>query len=138
MQALFTTLTHAIEGTPAIAMAAAFTWGILSILLSPCHLASIPLIVGFIDDQGHVSTRRAFFMSSLFAVGILITIGLIGAVTALAGRMMGDMVGMRTTLLPWSFSLQDCTCWMRSPYPCKAWARLTSGAGACGLPSFLA
>ena len=91
MQALFTTLTHAIEGTPAIAMAAAFTWGILSILLSPCHLASIPLIVGFIDDQGHVSTRRAFFMSSLFAVGILITIGLIGAVTALAGRMMGDM-----------------------------------------------
>jgi len=91
MQALFTTLTHAIEGTPAIALAAAFTWGILSILLSPCHLASIPLIVGFIDDQGHVSTRRAFIISSLFAVAILITIGLIGAVTALAGRMMGDM-----------------------------------------------
>ena len=91
MQALFTTLTHAIEGTPAIALAAAFTWGILSILLSPCHLASIPLIVGFIDDQGQVSTRRAFIISSLFAVGILITIGLIGAVTALAGRMMGDM-----------------------------------------------
>ena len=91
MQALFTTLTHAIEGAPAIALAAAFTWGILSILLSPCHLASIPLIVGFIDDQGRVSARRAFLISALFAVGILITIGLIGAITALAGRMMGDM-----------------------------------------------
>jgi cytochrome c-type biogenesis protein len=91
MQALFATLTHAIEGAPAIALAAAFTWGILSILLSPCHLASIPLIVGFIDDQGHISVRRAFFISTLFAVGILITIGLIGAITALAGRMMGDM-----------------------------------------------
>jgi cytochrome c-type biogenesis protein len=91
MQALFTTLTHAIEATPAIALAAAFTWGILSILLSPCHLASIPLIVGFINDQGRISTRRAFSLSTLFAVGILITIGLIGAITAFAGLMMGDV-----------------------------------------------
>jgi len=91
MQELFTTLTHAVEGTPALALGAALVWGILSILLSPCHLASIPLIVGFIDEQGRISTRRAFLISSLFAVGILITIGAIGAVTAAAGRMMGDV-----------------------------------------------
>jgi cytochrome c-type biogenesis protein len=35
MQELFTTLTHAVEGTPAIALGAAFVWGILSIILSP-------------------------------------------------------------------------------------------------------
>ena len=91
MEQLFTTLTHAVEGTPAIALGAALVWGILSILLSPCHLASIPLIVGFIDEQGRISTRRAFLISTLFAVGILITIGAIGAVTAAAGRMMGDV-----------------------------------------------
>ena len=91
MEKLFTTLTHAVEGTPLIAFAAAFLWGILSILLSPCHLASIPLIVGFIDKQGRMSTRRAFFISTLFAVGILITIAAIGIVTAAAGRMMGDI-----------------------------------------------
>jgi cytochrome c-type biogenesis protein len=91
MEKLFTTLTHAVEGTPAIALIAAFAWGILSILLSPCHLASIPLIVGFIDEQGRISTKRAFIISSLFAVGILITIGAIGAVTAALGRMMGDV-----------------------------------------------
>jgi cytochrome c-type biogenesis protein len=91
MEQLFTWLTHAVEGTPAIALGAAFTWGILSILLSPCHLASIPLIVGFIDEQGRISTRRAFLISTLFAVGILITIGAIGAITAAAGRMMGDV-----------------------------------------------
>jgi cytochrome c-type biogenesis protein len=84
-------LTHAVESTPAIALAAAFAWGILSILLSPCHLASIPLIVGFVDEQGRISTKRAFLISTLFAVGILITIGLIGTITALAGRMMGDV-----------------------------------------------
>jgi len=91
MERLFTTLTHAVEGTPAIAVTAAFVWGILSILLSPCHLASIPLIVGFIDSQGRTSTKRAFVTSTLFAIGILITIGLIGAITAAAGRMMGDV-----------------------------------------------
>ena len=91
MEKLFTTLTHAVEGAPAIALSAAFVWGILSILLSPCHLASIPLIVGFIDEQGRISTKRAFIISTLFAVGILITIGAIGAVTAAVGRMMGDV-----------------------------------------------
>ena len=91
MQQLFTTLTRAVEGTALIALCAAFIWGVLSILLSPCHLASIPLIVGFIDEQGRISTKRAFLISTLFAVGILITIAAIGAITAAAGRMMGDV-----------------------------------------------
>ncbi len=91
MDWLFTNLTHAIEGTPAVALVAAVAWGILSILLSPCHLGSIPLIVGFIDKQGQMATRRALLISGLFAVGILATIAAIGAVTAAAGRMMGDV-----------------------------------------------
>lgn len=91
MQELFSKLSHAVEGAPMIALGAAFVWGILSIVLSPCHLASIPLIVGFISGQGAASTRRAFWTSSLFAVGILVTIALIGVVTAGAGRMLGDV-----------------------------------------------
>ena len=91
MQHLFTTLTQAVEGSALAAIAASFTWGVLSIVLSPCHLASIPLIVGFIDGQGRISAWRAFWISTLFALGILITIGLIGAITAAAGRMMGDV-----------------------------------------------
>jgi cytochrome c-type biogenesis protein len=91
MEKLFTALSHAVEGAPALALAAAVAWGGLSILLSPCHLASIPLIVGFISGQGKVTVRRAFWTSTLFAVGILITIAAIGAITAAAGRMMGDV-----------------------------------------------
>jgi cytochrome c-type biogenesis protein len=91
IERLFTILTHAVEDSPAIAFAAAFLWGVLSIILSPCHLASIPLIIAFINEQGLISTRRAFATSALFAVGILITIAAIGAITAAAGRMMGDV-----------------------------------------------
>ncbi|MHC4617525.1 MAG: cytochrome c biogenesis CcdA family protein [Planctomycetota bacterium] len=91
IQELFTALTRAVEGSGVLALGAAFVWGILSVILSPCHLASIPLIVGFIDGQGRISTRRAFVISTLFSVGILITIAAIGAITAAAGRIMGDV-----------------------------------------------
>ena len=91
LESLFIWLSSAVEGSPNIALFASFIWGVLSILLSPCHLASIPLIVGFIDEQGQISTKRAFLISSLFGVGILITIGVIGLITAAAGRMMGDL-----------------------------------------------
>ena len=91
MEHLFTTLAHAVEGSPAIALSAAAVWGVLSVVLSPCHLASIPLIVGFISGQGLLTLRRAFVTATLFAVGILITIAVIGALTAVAGRMLGDV-----------------------------------------------
>ena len=91
INSLFTWLSGAIEGSPLIALLAAFIWGILSIILSPCHLASIPLIVGFIDEQGRISTKRAFYIAGLFSIGILITIGIIGIITALMGRMLGDI-----------------------------------------------
>lgn len=91
MQELLATLTRAVEGAPHLALGASFVWGILSIVLSPCHLSSIPLIVGFIGEQQNLTTRRAFAISTVFAVGILITIALIGAITAALGRMMGDV-----------------------------------------------
>lgn len=88
---IFTWLSRAIENNPLIAIGASFLWGILSIILSPCHLASIPLIVGYIDEQGRISVKRAFAISALFASGILVTIALVGLITALAGRMLGDI-----------------------------------------------
>jgi len=88
---LFTALSSMIGSTPGIALAGSFLWGVASILLSPCHLASIPLIVGFIDEQGRVGTARAFALALFFSTGILITIGVIGLITGLMGRMMGDI-----------------------------------------------
>ena len=88
---IFDFLSKSLYSTPIVAVAGSFIWGILSILLSPCHLASIPLIVGFIDDQGKISTKRAFYISLLFSSGILVTIGLIGIITGLLGRMLGDI-----------------------------------------------
>lgn len=91
MNWLFTTLTDAMSGSFMIALLASVAWGALSILLSPCHLSSIPLVIGYISSQGREGARRSYSISFIFAVGILITIALMGIVTAAAGRMMGDV-----------------------------------------------
>ncbi len=90
---LFTWLSQALTQSPEIAIGAAFVWGVLSVILSPCHIACIPLIVGFIDGQGNITTGRAFILSLLFGSGILITIGVIGLITGMMGRMIGDIGG---------------------------------------------
>jgi len=87
----FTALSSMLSSSPGIAITGSFLWGVASILLSPCHLASIPLIVGYIDSQGEMKTSRAALIATLFSAGILITIAVIGVITGLAGRMMGDI-----------------------------------------------
>lgn len=91
IEAIFTTLYGAMTGAVWITVLASFAWGLLSILLSPCHLSSIPLIVGFISSQGKISLGRTFYISLVFSVGILITIALIGIITASLGRLLGDI-----------------------------------------------
>ena len=91
MEPLLSHLGRAVEGAPLLALAASVVWGVLSILLSPCHLASLPLIVGFISGQGRVSPARAFWTATLFSVGILTTLVVSGALTAAAGRLLGDV-----------------------------------------------
>jgi cytochrome c-type biogenesis protein len=88
---LFTWLSGALQADPSIALLAALVWGIASVILSPCHLASIPLIIGFISQQGTITVKRAFSIALLFATGILITIALIGIITSLMGKMLGDI-----------------------------------------------
>jgi cytochrome c-type biogenesis protein len=91
VETLFRTLAGAVTGSAPIAFAAALAWGVLSVVLSPCHLASIPLIIAYVGEQGRPSGRRAFGLSVVFASGILITIGAVGALTASLGRMLGDV-----------------------------------------------
>jgi cytochrome c-type biogenesis protein len=102
---IFNYLYEAMTGAVWIAVFASFAWGVLSILLSPCHLSSIPLVVGFISSQGKISLRRTFYISLVFSTGILITIALIGIITASLGRLMGDIGNIGNYLVAGIFFL---------------------------------
>lgn len=70
----------------------AFLWGVVSVALSPCHLASIPLIVTYVAGQEQtVRPRGAAQYAAAFTVGLFITIALVGALCSALGLMLGDI-----------------------------------------------
>jgi cytochrome c-type biogenesis protein len=105
MTELMATLNRLVEGAPLAALLGAFAWGILSVLLSPCHLVTIPLVVGYISGQRDLTARKAVLTSSVFAAGTLLTIAILGVLTALLGRMLGDVGGWANWLVAGIFFL---------------------------------
>lgn len=91
MNAIVEGLTRALAGPSALAFAAALAWGIASILLSPCHLGSIPLVIGYVNSGAKPSSARALLLSSAFALGILVTLAALGAAAAGLGTLAGDV-----------------------------------------------
>jgi cytochrome c-type biogenesis protein len=86
------TINHWIVAESAIAGVGSFLWGMVSVLFSPCHLASIPLIIAYVGGQQQIlGSRQAAYYSVAFTLGLFITIALIGILCALLGRMLGDI-----------------------------------------------
>lgn len=82
------------QGSFGPALAGCFLWGLASVLLCPCHMAAIPLIMGYVGGQGEgaaLSGRRAAGHAALFSLGLVLTITAIGAVCAALGRILGDI-----------------------------------------------
>ncbi len=80
-----------IGGSLFFAMLGSLIWGIFTIILSPCHLAAIPLIIGFIGSRGAQTTKNAFQTSLIFASGILVSIIIIGFITISLGMIAGNL-----------------------------------------------
>lgn len=86
------TVNQWMTGGLTVAAVGAFAWGMVSVLFSPCHLASIPLIVAYVGgQQSAVHPRRAVWYAIVFSVGLFITIAVVGIVCSLLGRMLGDV-----------------------------------------------
>ena len=99
MADVLTALTRMLDGQPALGLLGAFLWGVASILLSPCHLAGVPLIVAYTGRGATLSSRRAAVLSAVFALGILVTVAIVGAISVLAGRMLGALGGITNYLV---------------------------------------
>ena len=75
-----------------IAALGCFSWGMVSVVLSPCHIASIPLIVSYMAGQEKgLYTRSATFYEAVFTIGLFITIAIVGIICSILGRMLGDI-----------------------------------------------
>jgi len=90
MDSLLMTIASWMETGSLLAVGGAFAWGMVSVLLSPCHLASIPLIVGYVAGQERlVEGRQAMLYAGLFTSGLFTTIAALGVICAALGQMLG-------------------------------------------------
>jgi len=92
LDSFFLTVNEWMVGGSLLAAAGCLLWGMVSVLFSPCHLASIPLIVAYVGGQQKALVpRQAAGYAVAFSTGLFITIAVIGAICALLGRMLGDI-----------------------------------------------
>jgi cytochrome c-type biogenesis protein len=92
LDAFFVTVNEWMAGGILIAAAGCFLWGIISVAFSPCHIASIPLIVAYVGGQHQIlRPREAVHYSVAFTIGLFTTIAAVGIICAVLGRMLGDV-----------------------------------------------
>jgi len=92
LEAIFLTVNEWMSQGTSIAAVGCLLWGMISVVFSPCHLASIPLIVAYVGGQEKaLEPKEASLYSVTFTIGLFITIAFIGIVCAILGRMLGDV-----------------------------------------------
>jgi len=99
LEQAFLTIYHWMSGGLLIAALGCFLWGMVSVAFSPCHIASIPLIVGYVAGQEKaLKVRQAASYAGVFSIGLFISIAMVGIICSLLGRMLGE-VGPYWTIL---------------------------------------
>jgi len=92
LETFFLTVNEWIAGGTLIAALGCFLWGMISVAFSPCHLASIPLIIAYVGGQERVlQPKEAVYYSVAFSLGLFMTIASIGIICTVLGRMLGDV-----------------------------------------------
>jgi thiol:disulfide interchange protein DsbD len=79
------------SGNPLLVLATFFGLGLL-LAFTPCVLPMVPILSGIIAGQGSgVSSRRAFFLSLAYVLGMALTNTAAGVLAALAGKQVQAM-----------------------------------------------
>jgi len=99
LEQIFLTINEWMMGGVLIAAVGCFLWGMVSVAFSPCHMASIPLIVSYVAGQEKaLKARDAACYAVVFSVGLFLSIALVGIICSLLGRMLGE-IGSYWTIL---------------------------------------
>jgi len=88
---LFGDISALLQHSPWLAIVAVFLGGVTT-ALNPCVLAMIPLLMGVVAGNKETTTvRRSLVFSLFFVLGLAITFTVLGLISALMGRMFGNV-----------------------------------------------
>jgi len=92
MDQLFQNIEALIQGQRALAFLLVFAAGLIS-AASPCVLAAIPLVIGYVGGYAEGSRARAALFSAVFVLGLSLTFTILGAAASYFGQLfefLGD------------------------------------------------
>ncbi|MDD5287888.1 MAG: cytochrome c biogenesis protein CcdA [Dehalococcoidales bacterium] len=99
MEGLVNTIGDLINNQAWLAFPACFFGGIIS-SASPCVLAMIPLVIGYVGGHAEGSQKKAIQYSLMFTLGLTITFTILGVIAGALGRLFGDVGGFWKYILP--------------------------------------
>jgi cytochrome c biogenesis protein CcdA len=88
METFLNYLSQSLSGNPFLAYFGVFIGGILS-SSSPCVLATIPLVIGYVGGYSEGDRRKAVLYSLTFILGLSLTFTVLGAIASVIGGLFG-------------------------------------------------
>src|SRR3990172_6513362 len=88
METLINHLSQSLTENPLLAYLGVFLGGIFS-SSSPCVLATIPLVIGYVGGYSEGNRRKALLYSLVFILGLSLTFTILGAIASLIGGLFG-------------------------------------------------
>ncbi len=83
-------LSAYLQGSYTLSYLAVYLGGVL-VSFTPCVYPAIPITVAFIGARSSGSRRRGFILSLIYVLGMAVTYTILGAVTALSGKLFGQI-----------------------------------------------
>ncbi len=99
MEALLGSIGEIIQSQGWLAFPLCFLGGLIS-SASPCVLAMIPLVIGYVGGYAEGSQQKAVQYSVVFTVGLTITFTVLGIIAGAMGRLFGDVGSFWNFVLP--------------------------------------
>ncbi len=87
MQGLLENIQTIIQNQHGLAFIAVFFGGIVS-ASSPCVLAAIPLIIGYVGGYSEGNKKKAILYSLVFIIGLSVTFTILGAAASVMGQVL--------------------------------------------------
>ena len=88
METLINHLSQSLTENPLLAYLGVFVGGIIS-SSSPCVLATIPLVIGYVGGYSEGNRRKALLYSLAFILGLSLTFTILGAIASVIGGLFG-------------------------------------------------
>lgn len=88
MELMLNNIQSIIQNNHSLAFPAVFVGGLIS-AVSPCVLAAIPLIIGYVGGYSDGSRKKAAIYSLVFILGLSITFTVLGVAASAMGRFLG-------------------------------------------------